>query len=337
MRTDRKQEVINFETFRSIFNEEWYRVVAGEGIAGRFALKNFYDRIAPPVAREFPEEEIRKYFRDKFFGVGSIKPQWMDEFIAVLKRLWEGDHIAGVREKVYEGRDKALKDLILDADLWTEEGLFRQIKILFEGQEPREGDNPPDGGLEQEKPVNNLEGGLWVLTGATSSQERQDEKNRAISRGLAKMQHDANKGTCKTRGGKMKKGRIRMGASYWQDFSGKKWPENPSDANLIFDIGPLDARHKRYTCTAVGHGVTGGAHKDYGCGSLFVKEEDIIFTCPNCGGTGECRHKDVKHIGGCLYCPDCRQYINDRRSGVERRKVESARRIHPDRRKAGPG
>ncbi len=82
--------------------------------------------------------------------------------------------------------------------------------------------------------------------------------------------------------------------------------------------------------------------------------------CPDCAGTGECQHKDVKHIGGCLYCPDCRQYLNDRRRGEERRegkerdynlrsanpgesfymdhddRVGRDRRALPDRRKARP-
>ncbi len=81
------------------------------------------------------------------------------------------DRIAEVRTKVCEGRDKALKDLLLDADLWTKEGLFRQIKILFEDQP--EGDNIPE-------------------------QYRQDAMNRATSRGLAKLEP---KDTCQTCGG----------------------------------------------------------------------------------------------------------------------------------------
>ncbi len=163
---------------------------------------------------------------------------------------------------VREFPERAIKELIKKHPLrnmgyWAEwVGPFRtDLKSLWEGQEPREGDNPPAGGLKQEKP----------------------------------------EGTCKGCGG--------VGKGYWKNI--------PASDKPIFFATPNGA-----------------------------------FDCPDCDGTGECQHNDVKHIGGCLYCPDCRQYINDRRSGEERREGhgrrrhdglpqgQEARRTLPDRRKA---
>lgn len=45
--------------------------------------------------------------------------------------------------------------------------------------------------------------------------------------------------------------------------------------------------------------------------------------CPQCGGTGECQHKNVMKVKGTpdtTYCHDCKGYIKDRRSGEERRR-----------------
>ena len=83
-----RQEVIDFETFKSIFYEERDRVNNGKGVSAAYALRAFYDRIAP--LREFPEEAIRKYIRDELIGHGQTKPWWVDETISIFKRLWEG-------------------------------------------------------------------------------------------------------------------------------------------------------------------------------------------------------------------------------------------------------
>ena len=58
------------------------------------------------------------------------------------------------------------------------------------------------------------------------------------------------------------------------------------------------------------------------CGGSRVVDHPSCGTvpCPACDGTGECRHKNiVESLPGMLYCRDCQQYLENRRSGEERR------------------
>ena len=98
MSDDRKQEMIEIlesGILSCCVDAAKYINDMGERADYRGHAEALYDRIAPLLEREFPEEEIRKYFRDNLFGVGSVKPQWMDEFIAMLKRLWGGAQKGG--------------------------------------------------------------------------------------------------------------------------------------------------------------------------------------------------------------------------------------------------
>lgn len=122
--------------------------------------------------------------------------------------------------------EKGLRDLIADKDLWTEVGLFQQIKLLLEGR-PEGGDNI----LEDE-----------ILDKAIIMQQEQDKP----------------KGTC-----------LACGGTKSREIN---------------------------TATYSGEAM-----------------------CPDCKGTGECQHRDIEAHGGCLYCRDCNTYIDDRRSGEERR------------------
>ena len=63
--------------------------------------------------------------------------------------------------------------------------------------------------------------------------------------------------------------------------------------------------------------------------------------CPDCGGTGECQHKNVVEVKDDLpariYCDDCQQYLDDRRSRKERReghgrRIDGSRRSRTGRR-----
>lgn len=51
-----------------------------------------WDYFAPHLKGEFPELIMREYLRDEVFGTGNKKPEWIDEFIGILKRLWNGEH-----------------------------------------------------------------------------------------------------------------------------------------------------------------------------------------------------------------------------------------------------
>lgn len=82
---DHKQEAIDFETFRKMFNEEWYKTVDGITIDGRDALKALYARIAPLIKREFPEEEFELIIYNVHTGKMSV-----EDAIINFKCLWEG-------------------------------------------------------------------------------------------------------------------------------------------------------------------------------------------------------------------------------------------------------
>lgn len=87
--------MIDFETFYGIFNEEWNKHEGGLAVPSSIALQRLYDRIAPLMVREFPEEEIRDIF-DEIAGANWVSrnsdefPRWNKRNLDDLKRLWEG-------------------------------------------------------------------------------------------------------------------------------------------------------------------------------------------------------------------------------------------------------
>lgn len=68
--------------------------------AAEFYLERF-NALYACLQGEFPEEKIRRYLRDKVFGVGAVKPLWVDSLIEHIKALWlapkkpapEGDNL----------------------------------------------------------------------------------------------------------------------------------------------------------------------------------------------------------------------------------------------------
>lgn len=137
--TDRKQEAIDK------IQEELCRAWA----AGRCTSEDYntldkakalYARIAPLIRGEsvrkpdkFPEKAFRRFAlryrheRDKWLDDRTKIFEYMfNQMISDFKRLWED-------APTWEFPDEAMKNLLLDADLLTKEGLFWKIKCLLEG------------------------------------------------------------------------------------------------------------------------------------------------------------------------------------------------------------
>lgn len=80
---------------------------------------------------------------------------------------------------------------------------------------------------------------------------------------------------------KLKLVRIKPGAIVFQDHSFPHWGIHTGlgEENRLFKFTPMNTDHNRFDVRAWGYGLNETIHGKgaYGCGSLFVAAEDLIF------------------------------------------------------------